>query len=200
MSMPNTPLADRITVFERAATYALETLDEVSATDLDRPTPCEAWDVRDVVLHLADVADAVIDLTVTGELVMPTPRSSVTPGPVAVAQQRIESLREKLTTMGVHNGQADLLLGAAQGGANELAAHGWDISMALGLDHPIPDDTATDLLALIKGDLDNAARGTKFAPAQPIALAAAPSDLFVAYLGRRPREPVADPGCLHGLP
>lgn len=187
MSMPNTPLAERITVFEQAAAYALETLVEVSATDLDRPTPCEAWDVRDVVLHVADVADAVIDLTVTGELVMPTPRSAETPEPVAVARQRIEALREKLTTMSDHDDRADLLQGAAQGGANELAAHGWDIATAIGLDRPIPDATATDLLALLEGGLDDDARGTNFAPARTVAPTAAPSDRFVAYLGRRPR-------------
>lgn len=181
-----TPLTERITMFEQAATYALETLAEVSTTDLDRPTPCEAWDVRAVVLHLADVADAVIDLTVTGELVMPTPRSAETPSPVAVAQQRIRALRDTLATLSAHNEQVDLLLGAAQGGANELAAHGWDIATALGLGRPIPDGTATALLALIEGSLDDAARGTNFAPALPVPPTATPSDRFVAYLGRRP--------------
>lgn len=179
-------LTERLTVFEQAATYALETLASVSTTDLGRPTPCEDWNVRDVVLHLADVADAVIDLTRTGELVMPTPRSVGTPDPVTVAHQRIGALHDTLTSLAARSEHIDLLLGAAQGGANELAAHGWDITTALGTSRPIPDSTATALLALVDGHLDDAARGTNFAPAAPISSTAMPSDRFVAYLGRRP--------------
>jgi uncharacterized protein (TIGR03086 family) len=164
----NTPLTERIALFEQAATYVLETLAEVSPTDLDRPTPCEGWDVRAVVLHLADVADAVIDLTATGELAMPTPRGMDTPNPVAVARQRIRALEERLTTLSARAEQVDVLLAAAQGGANELATHGWDLATALGSARPIPDDTATALLALVEGNLDDAARGTNFAPVVPI--------------------------------
>lgn len=181
-----TPLTERITLFEQAATYALETLAEVSPADLDRPTPCEGWDVRAVVLHLADVADAVIDLTATGELVMPPPRGVDTPSPVSVAGQRVRALQHTLTTLSSRGEQVDPLAGAAQGGANELAAHGWDIVTALGLPRPIPDHTATGLLALVEGSLDDAARGTNFAPAVPVPATATPSERFVAYLGRRP--------------
>lgn len=182
----NTPLTERIALFEQAATYVLDVLAEVSPADLDRPTPCEGWDVRTVVLHLADVADAVIDLTATGELAMPTPRGTDTPAPVAVARQRIRALGDRLATLSARAEQVDLLLAAAQGGANEFAAHGWDLATALGLARPIPDGTATALLALVDGNLDDAARGTNFAPVVPVPTTADPSDRFVAYLGRRP--------------
>jgi uncharacterized protein (TIGR03086 family) len=182
----STPLTERIALFEQAATYVLETLAEVSPTDLDRPTPCEGWDVRAVVLHLADVADAVIDLTATGELAMPTPRGMDTPNPVAVARERIHALEDRLTTLSARGEQVDLLFAAAQGGANEFAAHGWDLATALGSARPIPDATATALLTLVDGNLDDATRGTNFAPAVSVPAAATPSDRFVAYLGRRP--------------
>ncbi|SEE88382.1 TIGR03086 family metal-binding protein [Ruania alba] len=177
---------ERLALFEQAADYALATIGAISDGDLDRPTPCDPWDVRAVVLHLADVADAVIDLTRTGELALPTPRSAGTPDPVAVARERIDALRETLTTMAASGQQEDLLLGAAQGGANELAAHGWDIAVALEAGRPVPEDTASGLLALIEGRLDETARGTNFGPAVPVAATASASDRFVAYLGRRP--------------
>lgn len=179
-------LSVRIGLFEQAAAYAADVLSRVRSVDLDRATPCERWDVRAVVLHLADAADAVIDLTATGDLSMPPPRLRTTRAPVAVARQRIEALRGVLTA---RSGSAapELLMGAAQGGANELAAHAWDIATGLGLGRPIPAGTAAALLALIEGGLDHAARGTNFAPSVPVPATASPSDAFVAYLGRRPR-------------
>lgn len=77
-------------------------------------------------------------------------------------------------------------MAATQGAANEFATHAWDIATGLGLDRPIPADTAAALLALIDGGLDNAARGTNFAPAVPISVTADPSDRFIADLGRQP--------------
>lgn len=174
-----------LTLFDQATTYALDTLAQVFPDDLDRPTPCEGWDVRTVVLHLADVGDAVINFTVTGELALPTPRSADTPAPVAVAEERIRALQDTFATLSANQDQAEMLAGAAQLGANELAAHGWDVATALGLDRPIPDGTATGLLALTESRLDDATRGTSFAPAVPVSPDASPSDRFVAYLGRR---------------
>lgn len=178
-------LSVRIDLFDQAAAYAVGVLTSVRTVDLDRATPCESWDVRAVVLHLADVADAVIDLTATGDLSMPPPRPRTTQAPVAVARERIDALREVLTA-GNGSVAPELLMGAAQGGANELAAHAWDISAGLGLDRVIPDGTATGLLAIIEGGLDDAARGANFAPPVPVPVTASPSDAFVAYLGRHP--------------
>ena len=138
---------ERMAVFEQAASYALETLDRVPLGALDRPSPCRGWSVGDVILHLADVSDAVIDLVRIGELRLPAPRDRDTADP---------------------------------------AAHGWDIATALDMERPIPDATATALLALAEGRLTDAHRGDKFAAAVPVPAAAAPSDRFVAFLGRRP--------------
>lgn len=185
MSTTVTAVAERLSIFEQSAAYATDVLRSVTPDDLGRSTPCEEWDVRAVALHIADVADAVIDLTKTGELVMPKPRSRTAPDPAATAIERIQALRQVLRTFAEH-GPAELFLGAAQGGANELAAHAWDIAYGLGLDRPIPDATATGLLTAIEGHLDSGARGDTFAAAVPSAPDAIPSDRFVAYLGRRP--------------
>lgn len=177
-------LTARLGLFEQAACYATDVLAGVRPADLGRPTPCPGWDVRTVVLHLADVADAVIGLTVTGELTMPAPRPATIDDPVKVAGERIEALRQVLTSRDA--APAELLTGAAQGGANELAAHAWDIATSIGLDLPVPASTAAGLLALVEGALDDAARGSNFGPAVPVPATAPPGDRFVAYLGRRP--------------
>lgn len=178
-------LGERMVVFEQAATYALETLGRVSTDAIDRPTPCHEWSVRDVVLHLADVADAVIDLIHTGELALPAPRASDTADAVAVAQERIHALREVTAGAASDVARAELLLDALRAAANELAAHGWDIATALDMARPIPDATATALLALAEGKLTDTDRGDKFAAVVPVSAAASPSDRLAAYLGRR---------------
>lgn len=178
-------VATRIDLFKQAAAYAVEVLADIRPTDLDRATPCQDWDVRAVVLHLADVADAVIDLTVSGKLLMPTPRPSTTDEPIAVTNERIVALSTVLTTP-QETVAAELLMGATQAAANELVAHAWDITTAIGADRPIPTDMAAALLALIDGALDDAARGDNFRPAVHLAATASPSDRFIAYLGRQP--------------
>lgn len=181
----STIMAEHVIVFEQAAAYALETLSMVPKDTLDRPSPCHEWSVRDVVLHMADVSDAVIGLLRTGELALPTPRAADTADAVAVTQQRIHALREAIRGAVRDSIGTELLLDAVQSGANELAAHGWDIATALDMRKPIPDATATALLALIDGRLTAADRGDKFASPVPVSAAAGPSDRFVAYLGRR---------------
>ena len=66
--MADARLAGSVDLFEEAAAHALEALTGVTDADLDRPTPNDGWDLRALLLHLADVADALIDLAATGEL------------------------------------------------------------------------------------------------------------------------------------
>lgn len=187
ISTDSTLLDQRMTVFDEAAAYALGALKEVSAGTLDWPTPCDEWRVRDVVLHLADVCDAVIDLIRTGDLVLPPPRARDTVRPVAVAQERIRALREAAVGAADRGTAIEPLLDALRAAANEFAAHGGDIATALDMKRPIPDATATALLALAEERLTAANRGDKFAAPVSIAVDASPSDRFAAYLGRRPR-------------
>jgi uncharacterized protein (TIGR03086 family) len=181
----NDILGERMAVFEQAATYAVETLSRISMDALDRPSPCHEWSVREVVLHLADVSDAVIGLIRTGELVLPTPRAGDTADAVAVARERIHALREVAAGATSDVASSELLLDALRAAANELAAHGWDIATALDMRRPIPDATATALLALAESKLTDTNRADKFAAALPISSAASPSERFVAYLGRQ---------------
>jgi uncharacterized protein (TIGR03086 family) len=155
----------------------------MSSAELDLPTPCAEWDARAVTLHLSDVADAVINLIATGALVMPTPREATTPDPIAVAHHRIHALQSALAAADC---PADRLSNAARGGTNELAAHGWDLATACGHDLPIPDNAASELLAVMSGALDEQARGDLFAPPVAVPPSAPAGERFVAFLGRQP--------------
>ncbi|MFI7645055.1 TIGR03086 family metal-binding protein [Micromonospora sp. NPDC049460] len=187
---PPTPLADSVALFQRSADYALGALSAVGDADLDRPTPCAGWDLRTLVLHLADAADALTDFAATGELVLPASPRAGEADPVAVARERTRRLLDAVRTAvhddAQHPAQAAWAGGAARGGAIEFAAHGWDIATACGADREIPAGLATELLALSASLIGEQARQSRFDPPVPVPSGAAPGDRLVAFLGRDP--------------
>jgi uncharacterized protein (TIGR03086 family) len=78
---------------------------------------------------------------------------------------------------------AELVAGA---GAVEIAVHGWDVCRACGLDRPIPDELAAEMLGLVPFIVADADRPGRFAQPVPVAADASPGDRLVAFLGRRP--------------
>ncbi|GAA0037251.1 maleylpyruvate isomerase family mycothiol-dependent enzyme [Brevibacterium metallidurans] len=182
----NKDTAEDFAVFASAAAYALDALSAVENSDFERPTPCADWNVRDIALHLADVSDAILDYAQSGTLTAPTPRPEDTPEPTVLAQERITAVIETLTNTTTSLVWTVHFPAAARAAANEFAAHGWDINSALGTGQPVPEATATALLAFIDGCLGEEERRSSFAPAIPLASTACPSDRFLAYLGRQP--------------
>ena len=182
------PLTAEVTLFARAAGYLLEGLSEVTDADLVRPTPCPGWDLRTLVLHVADAADAVSGLVATGELVLPAPPRSQDPDPtvdaVAVAQHRTHLLLAALTSAAQRD--AAWTAAAARGGAVELAVHGWDVATACGSGRRMPDGLTTELLRTATSLVDDATRQAVFGPPVPVPATAPAQDRLVAFLGRTP--------------
>ncbi|MEV5764484.1 TIGR03086 family metal-binding protein [Micromonospora sp. NPDC052213] len=186
---PPTTLADSVALFQRSTDYALGALSTVGDADLDRPTPCAGWDLRTLVLHLADAADALTDFAATGELVLPASPRAGEADPVAVARELIQRLLDAVRTAvhdDAHPARAAWAGGAARGGAIEFAAHGWDIATACGADREMPAGLATELLALSAALVGEQARQSRFGPPVPVPSGAAPGDRLVAFLGRQP--------------
>ena len=174
-------LTTELTLVVRAAGYALEGLAEVTAADLGRPTPCGDWDLRTLLLHLADSADGLTGLAVTGEFALPRPPRTEHADPAAVAQDRIHRLLAVLTGA-AHPG----VTAAARGGAIELALHGWDVARAVGSGRRMPPGLAALLLRTATSLIDDRTRRPAFGPPVPVPAAADPEDRLVAFLGRRP--------------
>ncbi|MEX5720651.1 maleylpyruvate isomerase N-terminal domain-containing protein, partial [Geodermatophilus maliterrae] len=103
--MSSGPLAAAVALLTRSTGYALEGLAAVTDASLDRPTPCPGWDVRTLVLHLADSADGLAGLAVTGELRVPASRRSDGTSPAAVATDRLLHLLGVLTPTATGRGR-----------------------------------------------------------------------------------------------
>jgi uncharacterized protein (TIGR03086 family) len=169
----------------RAAGYALEGLAEVTDADLDRPTPCGDWDLRTLLLHLADSADGLTGLAVGGELV-PSPPRTDDADPAAAARDRVLRLLDVLTSAAGADRPDDGAVAAARGGAIELAVHGWDVATACGSDRTMPPGLAAALLRAATSMVADAARPGLFATPVPVPADVGPEDHLVAFLGRRP--------------
>ena len=167
-------------LFGRATDYVRSVLSGMTYDDLRQPTPCQGWDARRVVLHLADVIDGLIGLVETGALALPQPPRTNDPGPVALVDERLTKLARAFSVAA----EATWVEQAALAGAVELTTHGWDIGVARHPDHQIPESLAQDVLTLVFPALDVGAREDNFAAPIDVPRSASASDRLVAFLGR----------------
>lgn len=188
-----TGVTEGFALLERAITYTLGELRQVTPDALTRPTPCPDWNLRDLLLHMYDSltaidealelgrvdrwpttagADAQVDPVVrlrngAHRLLGASARCSPS-GPVLVADQSLTSA---------------LVLGA---GAVEIAVHGWDLAQASGHGRPIPAELAADLLPLAAVLVGPADRPARFAPPVAVPAEASPDAKLIAFVGRQP--------------
>jgi uncharacterized protein (TIGR03086 family) len=187
---PSPALVGGVAVLERAIAYALGSVALVTPDALARCTPCDAWDLRELLGHLHDSMAALQEGAETG-------RVSFVPAPAPSAEvlslvrdQAVRMLGAWANADGcaivwVH-GQPVTAPLMASAGAIEVTVHGWDIAAACGLDRPIPDDLAGELLDLSAVLIRESDRPGRFAPPVPVPATAPPGARLLAFLGRHP--------------
>ncbi len=188
----SSPAAEAIRRYDTCHAAMLAALDGVQDTDLARPTPCPEWDLGRLVEHVSDVAHAVARLARTGVLSMDPPS-----GPEAGVGDPVARARSELRhAAGAIHDAADSdeervraqAVAAAESGTIEFAAHGWDVTTAVGMAPTLADPEAASVLELSRGLLADAQRGSHFGPPRPVGPAPTVADSLAAFLGRRPRR------------
>ncbi len=192
-----------VELLERAIGYALGAVQGVTPALLAQPTPCREWNLEALLRHVDDSL-AALQEGIGGRVVCLDPAAE--PGLAAAGhgewaadparrfRDRARRLLGALTRAGGHDrivAVADLPLAVgvlASTGAIEIAAHGWDISRACGLQRPVPDSLAVELLRLCPLLVGDGGRGAQFAAPVTVSGLAGPSDRLIAYLGRDPRS------------
>ena len=195
---PSAALIGAVAVLERAIAYLLGNLALVTPEALARPTPCDHWDLYDLLDHLDDSLSALHEAIDVGCVGCAPPASS------------IEAIRSRAgeTIIGLVRGRATHLLGAwantrgappvrvndepttaalvAGAGAIEVTVHGWDVSRACGATRPIPASLADELLDLSVLLIRGQDRPARFGRPVVVPSSAVPGDRLVAFLGRQP--------------
>ena len=187
-----------VALLERAMGYTLGSLVLVTPAAMANPTPCSAWNLRALLLHMNESLFTLHEAITMGRLDLV---SAASPDADYGDPERdpVASLRNRACQLigswaaGADEPRriaiADRELGAglvAATGALEVAVHGWDVARACGQDRPVPAALADELLVLGSLLVGAGDRPTRFADPVPLSGPASASDRLVALLGRRP--------------
>lgn len=180
-----------VAVLDAALTWTHGALQHARTADLDASTPCAAWTLRDLLVHMEDSLAALGEAAV-GRVEVTVPPVADGPAALLVDQvcRRARAVRSawdvRVTSAPVTVG--DLPLGRdtlTLVGALEVVAHGWDVARATRTGLVVPTDLAARLLpvaAVVVGD----ERAGRFGDAVPLGPGAPAADRLLAHLGRDP--------------
>lgn len=186
-----------VAVLDAALTWTHGALQHARTADLDAPTPCRGWALRDLLVHMEDSL-AALGEAASGRVSPAVPPVADGPAPVLVDQvcRRARVVRagwgSRMTSAPVTVG--DLPLGRdtlTLVGALEVVVHGWDVARATGAPLVVPADLAARLLPVARAAVGE--RAGRFAGAVPLPPGAPAADRLLAHLGR-------DPAWSAGLP
>lgn len=170
-----------VVVLSRALDQAGDVLAEVRAGDLDKPTPCSGWTVRQLAGHLSAAPGRFLASGRGEEVDWSAPAEG---GPHDWTD-RFRSSADDL----IHHWhqQGDDAVAQADWQSAELAVHTWDLIRALGRPVRLDDEVAERGLAFLKQNLTDDNRGEVFGPRVEVGADASAYDRLVAFAGRDPR-------------
>lgn len=184
-----TALDHAVELLDRALAYTRVTLHDVTDADLPRRTPCERWDLGQLLAHMEDALDAFAEGA----------HGSVDLHDRVPATTRVANLQRKAcallaawseeapdrVSIGRHTLDTPVVALAA---ALEITVHGWDVGQAVGSDRRIPDDLAQRLLPVADALVADTDRGPMFGAPRPVP-SEAPDDVrLLAFVGRDGRH------------
>ena len=165
----------------------------VQPSDLTTPTPCDAWNLRQLLNHMLGALSLHLDAA-NG---LPVDRSQFGPDVDRVGADPVQAFGEVAARAtrtwrepGVLDRTATLPMGPVPGSVlamlhlTEILVHGWDAGRAIGENVVIPAELAEPALEFSRGFATDAHRGTAFA--DELERGDTPGERLVAFLGRRP--------------
>jgi uncharacterized protein (TIGR03086 family) len=188
--------------FTDPRTTLLEAVDQVTAlvglvaaADLDRPTPCDEYDVRHLLGHLLGGLGRIAHVAGGGHLDdVPTMVLDVADDAWAgrcadaAASLRAAWADDAVLDRVLHPPFGDVPgRGAALAYVSELTTHAWDLASAIGRRDALDDGLAVVAADVARRFIPDVQRGViPFGPVVPVAADAPPYDRLVAWVGRDP--------------
>jgi uncharacterized protein (TIGR03086 family) len=168
----------------------------VAPQDWSLPTPCDQWNVTQVLQHAAGDQLAYV-AAITGGPGPPenpfAPSGQLDRAPLAVADQALQAAADAWATVAdddpgvptpLPQGALPAWL-AAGACALDAAVHAWDIAQATGQRSPLTPAVARPLMA-VATQIVEPLRGFAYAPALDGRAGGDDAALLLRYLGRRP--------------
>jgi uncharacterized protein (TIGR03086 family) len=178
-------------LLERAVGYTRTSLHLVASTPLTARTPCQGWDLQTLLRHMDDSLAAFTEAADIGYVdLVPV----VADDPARLLVDRLRSRACALVGAWTHRPPGasvpvddreippDLL---ATAGALEITVHGWDVAVACGARHPVPDALARELQDLLPFLVTDEDRPSRFADPVDVPAGVGAGTRLLAALGRR---------------
>jgi uncharacterized protein (TIGR03086 family) len=186
-----------------AVLHSVAVVEAITASDLDRPTPCAGWTVADLLAHMT-VQHRGFAASVRGEGADPriwdpaTVSAQVRADPAGSYAAAARDVLDAFSADGIDDAVCALPEfgpDATVPGSIAMAmhfvdyvVHGWDVAAALGLPFQLPDEVVAAALPIVLGIPDDGSREAANAPFGHAVEATGTTDLgrLLAHLGRRP--------------
>jgi uncharacterized protein (TIGR03086 family) len=183
---------DEIAALFDALAVQLDVCGQLDAADLDRPTPCPGWTVREVLNHSIGVTAKFAAFAAgetdapsapVGDLVGPDHRSAVLLVVLDAGRAWAQADRGRLCRLPFGE-----LTAAQAAGVNlvDVLAHTWDVATATGLEVDCRDEVWEAATAAATVVLDPVRDPAHYGPARPVDPGAPPRERFLGALGRDP--------------
>lgn len=171
---------DAVRTLSVALDQAGELLAGVRPDDLDLPTPCEGWTVRDLGTHLAAAPGRSLAMA-RGETV------DWDASPDLPADRWATQFRADAAALLSHwESQPEEQADAVDFTTAELAVHAWDLAQAVDRDRELDPGVAERALAAMRQGLTTDNRAGVFGPEVQVADDASVHDRLAAWAGRTP--------------
>lgn len=166
-----------IDLLSRALDQTTTLVSSVQPEQLDDPTPCRDWTVRQLLEHVCSDPRNFIAMT-RGEDVdwSATPPLADDPGRAfrEDADDLLEAVRAAPGTLSIQ--------------VPEFTVHSWDLARAIHRTEELDDELATESLRIMSSMLKPEMRGDAFEPEIHLDDGATPYERLVAFTGRDPRR------------
>ena len=184
-------------ILRRACDSTGTVLAALRPADLDRPTPCASWTVRDVVNHVLGGTGFFAELAETGMVADGDEDPDFTAGDFnGTFRSQASRLVAAFSAPGAMDKMMKMPIGDLPGSvcvwiaAGDIFTHGWDLAKATGRPTDLDPELAAALLAGIMPLLPDSMRGPEgqapFGPRVEVPESAPPADRLAALEGRHP--------------
>jgi uncharacterized protein (TIGR03086 family) len=169
-----------------------------TSAQLDRPTPCTAWDVRALLNHIVGTlwaAQALLSDTSVpyglGPGALPD-TDLVGDDPVAAYNKGADAARAAASASGAlersHQTPMGEMPGAGLAGfaSLDLVVHGWDLARATGQSASFDDELVAHCLGFAQQVITDQMRGPLIGPPVSVPDTAPPIERLAGFMGRHP--------------
>jgi uncharacterized protein (TIGR03086 family) len=155
------------------------------ATDqLDKPTPCDLWDVRTLISHMIDTQRYFVASArgQDAQMTLPVPPDLVGDDPVGAYDATIA---DAMSVYGAPGGAEKAGFGLSVAFADTLI-HGWDLAQATGQDATMPDGLANVAYEIVSSNFKDNQREGILGPRVDVPDDASWQDKLLGFSGRTP--------------